>query len=138
MKINVHWKYANNKADDILKSRQVLYSYTDNRGEEIVYIGKAYACSVKERLSGRHKDKIFEYLRKTYKFKEYGLAVGKIKLPKSNRLSAKLVSDIESLLIYKLKPSANIQSIRSRISRPGMEIVCCGDWPYEDNRFVDE
>jgi len=121
-----------------LQYRQVLYAYTDKLGEEIVYIGKADACSVKERLSGTHKSEVFKYLEKNLKFKEYGISVGVFNLPEGKRLSSELISDVESLLIYELEPKANIQSISSRTSRPGMEVICCGDWPYEDDCFIDE
>ena len=138
MKIEIHWKFADDETDEILQYRQVLYAYTDNLGEEIVYIGKADTCSVKERLSGEHKSEVFKYLETNLKFEQYGISVGIFNLPKGKRLSSELISDVESLLIYTLEPKANIQSINSRISRPGMEVVCYGDWPYEDNHFVDE
>lgn len=138
MKIEVHWKFADDEADEVLQYRQVLYAYTDSTGGEIVYIGKADASSVKERLSGKHKSEVFRYLDTDLKFKKYGIAVGLFNLPEGKRLTSELISDVESLLINVLEPVANIQCIDSRISRPGMEVICFGDWPYEDDYFVDK
>lgn len=138
MKIDIHWKYADNDTDEILQYRQVLYAYTDNLGKEIIYIGKADSCSVKERLGGTHKKGVFKYLETSLNFKEYGISVGMFDLPENKRLSPKIISDVESLLIYALKPKANIQSVNSRTSRPGIEVICYGDWPHEYNHFIDE
>lgn len=138
MKIEVHWQYADDESDEILLRRKVLYAYTDGLGEEIVYIGKADASSVKERLNGKHKSTIFKHMETNLKFKKYGISVGTFELPAGKRLSSELISDVESLLIYSLKPVENIQSISGGISRPGMEVFCDGDWPCDYNHFIDE
>ncbi|MES9851047.1 MAG: hypothetical protein ABW170_04360 [Candidatus Thiodiazotropha sp. L084R] len=138
MEIEIHWTFAENEDDEILNFHRVLYAYTDGAGKNIFYIGKADGCSVKQRLRGSHKKDVFEYLEKKVGLSEYGLAVGEFHLPEGRRLSPELISDAESLLIYILKPRANIQSVESRISRPGMELICYGDWPYHENHFVDD
>lgn len=138
MEIEIHWTFAENEDDEILGFHRVLYAYTDGSGKNIFYIGKADGCSVRDRLRGPHKKDVFDYLERIVGLSEYGLAVGEFFLPEGRRLSSELISDAESLLIYTLKPRANVQSVDSRIGRSGMELTCHGDWPYQENHFVDD
>jgi len=137
MKVEINWVFAENNRDDILALRRVLYGYTDPDGKEILYIGKADGCSVRERLSGKHKEDVFKYLEKEIGLNEYCLCVGDLYLPPGRNFSSRLLEDTESLLIYTLEPRANVQSINSRISRSGMELICTGDWPLRKKHFID-
>jgi hypothetical protein len=67
----------------------------------------------------------------------HAVLVGDVELAPGRRLSRELLADIESLLIKRLRPAGNIQAIRSRISRPGLDVTCEGDWPHERRRFLD-
>jgi hypothetical protein len=51
--------------------------------------------------------------------------------------SAKLLSDIESLLINRIDVCANIQCRSSRIRRSGLEVRCLGAWPLGTRAFRD-
>lgn len=136
MEIEIDWSYVVD-GDDQLDYCRVLYAYVHPETEEILYIGKADSCSVKERLKGKHKNEIFEYLRAEFGITSMGLLVGEIIIPEGRKYSSELLSNIESLLIYSLQPSANIQGIYSRISRPGLTISCTGHWPNEYMVFID-
>jgi len=136
MKIEIEWKYAVH-GDEELDYCRVLYAYAHPDTEEILYIGKADLCSVKERLKGRHKEEIFKYLENELGITEMGLLVGEVILPEERNYSSALLSDIESLLIIALKPPANIQSTSSRVSRSGLTVSCTGDWPHEAIEFID-
>ncbi|MCW8883749.1 MAG: hypothetical protein OQK12_00675 [Motiliproteus sp.] len=136
MDIKIAWKYVVDGNEE-LDLHRVLYAYVHPDTEEILYIGKADRCSVKERLQGRHKEDIFDYFKREFDLDSMGLLVGELWLPEGNRYSSELLSDIDSLLIYELEPPANLQAISSRISRPGMVVFCRGDWPDDCDEFRD-
>jgi hypothetical protein len=138
MNLAVHWSYAGNPGDpdDWLDFSRVLYAYLHPRSHQPVYIGKADRSSVRARLHGGHKEGVYEFLNEqgiTFVWAIVGLPL----LPEGNRMSAELLSDAESLLISSLQPIANIQAIRSRISRPGLVVTCRGEWPVQRKRYVD-
>ncbi len=137
MEVEIDWKYAAD-GDEEMDLCQVLYAYAHPNSEDILYIGKADFSSVKERMKGRHKEQIFDCLRREFQVSEMGIIVGEIVLGEGRRFSSALLSDIESLLIFELDPPANIQSRNTRISRPGLRITCSGEWPNEYNQFDDE
>ena len=44
---------------------------------------------------------------------------------------------VSGVLVKRLQPFGNIQSRRTRISRPGMRVHCLGEWPFKRHRFHD-
>ena len=137
MRIDIVWKSIG-EDDEELDLCRVLYAYVHPERNEILYIGKADQSSVKDRLRGEHKRSVFDYLEDEFGIEEMELIVGELRIPQGNRFSSELLADIESLLIYELSPPANIQAISTRISRPGLVVVCDGDWPCEYDEFTDQ
>jgi hypothetical protein len=136
--ILVEWHRARKGADCWNWSR-ALYMYMLPDNTRPLYLGLAYQRTVRERWNGPDKRPLWEALRS-----ESGLGrsrvrvyAGKIWLPEGQRISSELVEDIESLLIKRIKPWWNIRSTQSRISRPGMRILCGGSWPLPKWRFWD-
>ncbi|MES9901111.1 MAG: hypothetical protein ABW168_00345 [Sedimenticola sp.] len=138
MNVKIDWGYIDGEDDDDLDLRWVLYAYVHPDDEKILYLGKADKCSVRERLKGKHKKDIFDFFQNELGLTSMGLLVGELLIPESKRFSSELLSDIESLLISTLQPCANIQSTRSRIERPGLSLTCVGDWPLDENQFLDD
>lgn len=134
MDVVISWKRLTpqNSSDS-----RVLYANINSISDEIVYIGKADFCSVDERLNGRDKESLYRHYEKIGIIKVRTI-VGYIGLEEQKRLSQELLSDIESLLIKRIKPTGNVQSLKSRISRPGMRIFCEGNWPLEKATFIDK
>ncbi len=93
MRVDIHWKFADNEEDKALDLYRVLYAYTDGVGEVIHYIGKADFCSVRERLKGKHKQDVFGYLSNTLELQEYGILIGEFELDEGRKLSSHLISD---------------------------------------------
>ena len=137
MEFNVHW-YRVTRRSKKLDWCNVLYAYVDLDSGRILYLGKAGKLRVLDRLNGKDKEDVHRYLADRG-FGRWGLIVGNIFLPtETKRFTEKMLLDIESLLIYRLQPPANIKSRSSRgISRPGMRLVCGGDWPLDRAIFVD-
>lgn len=136
MNIKVEWQYTGDGEESLGFSR-VLYAYLHPDTSEILYIGKADYCTVKERLSGAHKEAIFDEMIDDLRITEMHAIVGLLYLPEGRRFSSELLSDIESLLIIKVQPPYNKQSRLSRISRPGLEVLCSGEWPHDEEHFID-
>lgn len=132
----VQWRRVGDD-DEWLSLRRALYAYVHPRSDRILYIGKADGCSVRERLGGTHKRAIARFFRKALGFARIRLFIGVLGLPVGSRLSRALMADVESLLIARLLPCANVQCVRTRISRPGLTVLCRGEWPSRTRRFVD-
>lgn len=113
-----------------------LYVYVDP-SDDLLYIGKADGCTVRERLHAPDKRSLLGFFSRKLALSDFDVFLGDVSLPAGCRLSRELLTDIESLLIYYLQPPGNIQSVRSRIPRPGLRVRCIGDWPYAEDRFVD-
>lgn len=136
MHIQVDWDYADEN-DDALDYCRVLYAYLHPETQEILYIGKSDQSSVRDRLKGEHKKQLFAFFSNELGLESMSLQVGELLLPEGSRYSSPLLSDVESLLISSIRPSGNIQSVNTRISRPGMVVSCIGEWPHEESMFYD-
>ena len=137
MNIEIDWQYTGEGEDNIDYSR-VLYAYLHSRTSEILYIGKAGRCTVRERLLGEHKEAIFYNMINQLGISTLHAIVGVLSIPEQRKYSMELLSDVESLLIMKIQPVYNKQSRKRRISRPGMQVCCKGAWPHVQGRFKDE
>lgn len=130
LKVHVEWR------DNVDLSR-VLYAYLDASTQKLLYIGKADYQTVRQRYNGEHKKAMFLDLLGGLESFRISVIVGEPVLETGRRLSSALLADIESLLIYRIKPPLNKQCIQSRICRAGMVITCGGEWPYRRMRFID-
>ncbi len=137
MEVQIVWEAVRGENDHNLDATGVLYAYLEPDTKSILYIGKADRASVWERSKGRHKEDVYRFLSDNHQIDDLGVIVGQIVLAQGGRLTSELLGDIESLLIKRLQPMANIQSTQSRISRPGMRLFCLGDWPHRRSRFID-
>jgi hypothetical protein len=115
-----------------------LYAYSHPHNNRLLYIGKADFRTVRQRLDDRDKDALFQYLNDEYGLDEVAVLHGAIVLDGGRRTSA-LLSDVESLLINRLRPVGNIMCTQRRgICRPGLHVVCEGDWPHRRAGFRDD
>lgn len=115
-----------------------LYAYQAPRGKELLYIGKAWGVSVRGRWQYAAKSGFWDDLETQRNIRKHIPLVGELWLPERNRLTSKLLADVESLLIHQVQPWGNIQCINSRRSRPGLEVRCRGEWPLPNRTFCDE
>jgi len=137
MVVRVRWRRILPESEGLFRTTRVLYAYVVPPDSEIVYVGKADGKTVGERWSRSAKDDFWSDVERERKMKYHAVLVGEIELPEGARLSRQLLADVESLLIGRLRPWGNIQSVRSRISRPGLRVVCEGEWPARRKAFVD-
>ncbi len=117
-----------------------LYAYLNLDGDdesEILYIGKVDGTTVRQRWRRSGKVGFWDSLEKKRGIYFHGVIVGLILLPVGQRLSRKLVTDIESLLINRVCPWGNIQCRNSRASRPSLVVRCEGEWPLTQTFFED-
>lgn len=90
-------------------------------------------------MSGPHKSVLWDYFEEIG-VKRWTVLAGEVffNTNHTKRFTSEMMSDIESLLIYCVKPTGNIQSVKSRIRRPGMIVICEGDWPNKRKTFLDK
>ena len=133
MHVLIKWRNISRRSRKLHNTR-CLYAYLTVEGKEVFYIGKSdgVTSSVKTRMHAADKDALWDVAPD-----KFVLMVGDICLEDGRRYSKELLQDVESLLIKRLQPSGNIMCKKSRISRPGMSVVCFGDWPLEKKCFKD-
>ncbi len=132
----VIWRFLRER-DEGWSAIRCLYAYLAPRTKEILYIGKAWGVSVRERWSRSAKAEFWADLERRRGIRSHGVLLGELALPRNVRLTQHLLADIESLLIHELKPWGNIQCRDSRISRPGLMVRCRGSWPVGQTMYRD-
>lgn len=138
-KVGIYWSTLSRSNNRLWHAKRRLYVYLHPETNKILYIGQANRMSVRGRHGGNHKDKIFKQIETRFGLTKARLLVihGKIVLEKGRIFSPELLKDIESLLIYRLKPSCNDKSKQTRTYRLGLQVKCEGDWPLPRNSFRD-
>jgi len=136
MVIEVNWRTLE-EHDLGWNYSKCLYAYQMPNAKKILYIGKAWGTSVRNRWSWSGKPEFWEYLKRTG-ITHHKVLIGDTYLPKGCRLTIELLADIESLLINIEKPPGNILSRETRIRRPGMQVRCVGEWPGTRKTYNDE
>jgi hypothetical protein len=133
--LTVHWRLLQPR-DEGLQFSACLYAMLAPNKKRIVYIGKAWRATVAERLRCRTKGGLWMHLDDCRISKCFVL-LGELILPQGRRLSGALLSDVESLLIMGEQPTGNVQSMNSRIDRPGLCVACAGRWPGKAKHYFD-
>jgi len=134
MAIEIEWKtlLADSKE---WHHTHVLYAYVHPDTGAILYVGMAWYRTVRQRLTDRDKQALFDFFWNELGLSGVDVRVGEVWM--DGRLTRQLLSDVESLLIKRLQPAGNIMCRSSRISRRGMRLECLNEWPHERTRFVD-
>lgn len=137
--VRISWNGVNPEDPSLRHCRGVLYAYIAPDLREILYIGKAYGCSVYERWCRTGKESFWDALEDERGITEHAVIVGEVVDSNYRRITEQMITDIEGLLIYRLKPWGNIQSTQSRgITRPGLRVICEGPhWVHERRNFID-
>lgn len=128
MRVAVHW-LPPDEVEGAWDLSHCLYAYLGPPNEEILYIGKSWGVSVRQRWVRSAKPDFWDQLERARGIRQHRPVVGLVQPSSEARLTAQLLADIESLLIYVEQPWGNIQSRASRIRRPGLLVQCRGDWP---------
>ncbi len=137
MNVEIKWRYIGSDNDPMWDWSRVLYAYLDPDGKEILYIGKAVGTTLRGRWNRSAKAGFWDDLEEKRGLESHRVIVGAFILGPGRRLSAQLIADVESLLIMRLQPWGNIQSTRTRISRPGMQVVSKGPWFGKRKEYRD-
>lgn len=103
---------------------RTLYAYLAQRAAEILYIGKADGCTVRERW--REKRQFWADLERERNIKSHRVIVAEWDIPANCLMTRQLLADTESLLIYEVNPWGNIQAQFSRIQRAELKVECRG------------
>jgi hypothetical protein len=134
--VEVDWTHLDEHyRHSLWKGELCLYAYLHPAQDWLLYVGKADFSTVRSRLRGDHKAKLWHDLWRRYRIEDVRVMQGELLL--EGRRTSQLLADVESLLIKRLVPFGNIQSTRTRISRTGMRVHCVGDWPFKRFRFHD-
>jgi hypothetical protein len=134
MSMEIHWRTLLPESRD-WNYRHVSYAYLDPNKAQILYLGMAWRRTVRQRFRDRDKNALRDFLSDVLGIDGVKVLVGEVWM--EGRLSRQLLSEVESLLIKRLKPPGNIMCRSNRISRQGMRLKCLHEWPHERTRFVD-
>jgi hypothetical protein len=115
--------------DDMTKDCfRALYFYRAYRTRKILYIGKAYRQSIKDRWNCPSKQKI---VRRGVTVRPFVTG-----FHTSRRLTPQLFDDVERLLIFLVQPEKNRHHKEScRLHHKRLDVECLGEWPYPRYRF---
>lgn len=138
MLIEVKWTLLDHERHPLWSGDYCLYAYLHPARDWLLYVGKADFSTVRRRLYGDHKTQLFDDLWEAHRVDEVRVMHGHLLLEEGRRRSSELLTDVESLLIKRLKPFGNIQSTLSRVPRPGTHVQCVGEWPFKRWRFHDD
>jgi len=133
--VRVRWYSVHRDDDERWSYTYCLYAYVAPKGREILYIGKCDGCTVRQRW--RSKVDFWRDLERDRKILSHAVLVGEVLTPCDSRLTRQLLADVESLLIWCVKPWGNIQCQTDRIRRDRLSVSCSGAWPLARKRFVD-
>lgn len=133
MQVAVRWREVDRDDDERWSYTCCLYAYVVLGGPEILYIGKCDGCTVRSRW--RNKVKFWRDLERERNILNHWVIVGEVGVPDGYRLSRQLLADVESLLIWNVKPWGNIQCQTNRMQRVGLSISCTGAWPLRQRLF---
>jgi len=139
MRVSVQWTLLE-RGDRRWRGSRCLYAYVDKQTKRPLYLGKAYSATILERLEGRHKAGIFGRLAEKFGMSQHWVPEvlhGRLVAESGRRVTKPVFRDVESLLIKRLDPHANIRCKGSRIERRGLVVECIGDWPFRRRRFRD-
>lgn len=134
MSIEIEWKTLLPDSEE-WDHRHVLYAYLDPYTDQIIYLGMAWRRTVRQRFRDRDKNALRDFVLDELALDGVKVMVGSIWM--EGRLTRQLLSDVESLLIKRLKPAGNNKCRSTRISRPGMRLECLEEWPHQRSRFID-
>jgi hypothetical protein len=110
-----------------------LYAYVSQDGSTLLHIGMAGRETLKERFDCESKDGFVDWAI-SEGFPNIRVLIGQIETD-TPRFTIEMLQDVESLLIFRLKPLGNVRNTLSRnITRPGLRVRCLGDvWPTRRN-----
>ncbi|HAY34440.1 MAG TPA: hypothetical protein DCY06_09915 [Bacteroidetes bacterium] len=138
MKIEIKWTdISDDDSHHLWNAKYVLYAYFHPEKDKLLYIGKCLSTTVKCRWQG--KDKLIGFWKqlKDEGIHEHSIAVGELKIKDKHEFTDILLKDIESLLIFSLRPWGNIQCVNSIILSHKLKIFCKGDWYHNLNYFAN-
>ena len=137
LRVEVPWTELDTPDHPAWGANFCLYAYFHPTRSRLYYVGKADFQTVRQRLYGRHKSDIYEILESEHGVSQFRIFHGDLLLEPGHRRTSTLLADVETLLIMKLQPPANIKATSSRLCRPGLRVKCTGDWPLKRSGFHD-
>lgn len=139
MRINVRWAILDD-SDLRWEWTLALYAYLTPSFKEILYIGKSYDSTIRQRWLASDKQRFWSDLEHQRGIYEHVVIVGGITLIGERytpRITSQKVADVESLLICQVQPWGNIACKKTRIERPGLVVKCTGAWPLRNKTYRD-
>ncbi len=113
-----------------------VYAYLDPKTRKIIYVGKADDSSPRERWNGHQADGLFEFFKIDLGLEEWDTIFGEVEeMQGMSSLSFELLLDIETLLIWHVRPPGNVQIGEPK--RPGLRVTCESEWPMKKDVFCD-
>jgi len=139
MEVFLKWDRILSEYDERWQYNRGLYAYlAPNRKQTILYIGKIDGCTVRARHRANDKQKVWRKIEHSLGFYKHSVIVATLYLENGRRFTSGLLTDIESLLIHYVQPFGNTSNTKTRyIARPGLKVICKGDWYFSQKTFVD-
>ncbi|SRR6266481_1243990 len=121
--------------------KRALYCILHPTQDTLLYLGRAVRSTVRRRWNAADKhERVWSRMADELGLDKHRIIVGTFKKVAERRISEEMISDVESLLIFRLRPLLNGQSTKTRgnYSRPGMTVHCTGAWPHRWKNYHDK
>lgn len=135
--IGIDWRWIRGEADEKWEWMGVLYALVHPTHDGIIYLGKADYSTVRQRYRCARKDWIHDAIS-LQGFSKPRILVGELMIEAGRNFRSEKLADVESLLIQRLQPIANLSCRTTRIKRPGLTVECVGRWPLSRRCFRDK
>jgi len=137
MRASLHWRGIQAEDEPALDTYGLVYAYAVSNPWDLLYVGKAVGCTVRERLNAADKDGFYKWAVGEG-IKGFTCSVAHPQVI-GGPLTARVLHAIERLIIFALRPPGNIQGIGSFHPLPGLVVTITGFgvWPRELRDYGD-
>ena len=136
MDVDVRWKQLRGDGDPGWNQKRVLYAYLSTDLKEVLYLGKAYENTVRQRWNYSAMKGFWEGLENQRGITNHVVIVGEIVLPRGVLLSEEIATDIEDLLTERIQPWGNMPLPESHPTQKDLCVRCTGGWGSWEREYV--
>jgi len=135
MHVKVGWSWVEDETADDWNTTDCLYAFTDPESDEVLYLGTCSGATLKACCEATEHEDLWSRLR-GIEIDNVGVMIGRPQAEGGAKIDAKLLGEITQLLVFEIGPSGNSDNEPRVEVRPGLEVACSGEWPYEEAVFV--
>jgi hypothetical protein len=136
MHVEIQWRVLKDDRDPGWNKKQVLYAYLSPDLKEVLFIGKAFDTSVRDRWNHAARKGFWEGLENQRGIATHQVIIGELHLSSPALMSEELLADIENTLIVAIAPWGNQPLTDTPIAQEDLHVKCAGGWDGWKTEYV--